>query len=157
MDLPEIEIKALETALVEELATFWASKDLPLQRAEADGRIAVIASALIAQIMRRHEPGAAHVIIDEGCSPDERWARDLRSAEGAEREVTETESEALEDVVINLADANAVAWKPLCDEIDEHHGLYPLNVDRAIGAGRALLLERTKRPSAVPSDRSVSS
>ncbi|MFI6282875.1 hypothetical protein [Streptomyces sp. NPDC050988] len=137
---------ALLEALNREFAVYDISKEMPGQRAEADHDIAVYAAAVIALIMRRHDKGAAGLVIDEGMDPDERVASAVLSAEGAERDLTEAESDDLGALTGSLCDGNSAAWYPLCSHVDDRHGVFRLDLDRAHQAGLDLLARRA--PSA---------
>jgi hypothetical protein len=62
--------------------------------------------------VRRHDKGAAGLVVDEGMDPDERIASAVLSAEGAERDLTDDESDDLGALTGNLCDANSAAWHP---------------------------------------------
>jgi hypothetical protein len=137
---------ALLEALNREFAVYDISKEMPGQRAEADHDIAVYAAAVIALIVRRHDQGAAGLVIDEGMDPDERIAGAVLSAEGAERDLTEDEADGLDALTGNLCDGNSAAWHPLCSHVDDRHGVFHLDLDKAHQAGLDLLARRA--PSA---------
>ncbi|MFJ9580873.1 hypothetical protein ACIRQF_31350 [Streptomyces sp. NPDC101191] len=136
----------LESALLEalnrEIAVYDVSEELPGQRAEADHDIAVYTAAVVALIVRRHDKGAACLVIDEGMDPDERVADAVLSAEGAERDLTEDESDNLGVLTGNFSDRNSAAWHPLCRHVDDRHGVFHLDLDKASKAGLDLLARR---------------
>ncbi|WP_181800372.1 hypothetical protein [Streptomyces ipomoeae] len=145
--MPVDEESALLEALNQEIAVYQAAELLPAQRALADQDLALCSAALIAHTLQRHDRGAAAVRIDEDCDPDERFASAVVSAEGAERDLTDAESDDLGALACNLTDGNALAWRPLCGHVDDRRGVYYLQLDAARQAGRELLARRAA-PSA---------
>jgi hypothetical protein len=135
--------EALRAVLSEEIAAYQIAVLLPEQRAAADLELARCSAALVAHILLRHDSAVAAVRIEEDCDPDERYASAAISAEGAERDLTEGESDDLGGVESNLMNSNAAAWRPLCRDVDDRGGVYVLDVARALEAGRDVLARRT--------------
>ncbi|MEJ8654705.1 hypothetical protein WKI65_43405 [Streptomyces sp. MS1.AVA.3] len=134
---------ALLEALGQEMATYHFAALLPEQQALADRELARCSAAVVAHTLLRHDAAVAAVRIEEGGLPDERCASTVISAEGAERDLTDAESDDLGRVDANLMDSNADAWYPLCREVDERSGVFILDVGKALGAGRDMLARRT--------------
>ncbi|MFF7953913.1 hypothetical protein [Streptomyces griseorubiginosus] len=133
---------ALLEALNREIAVYDVSEEMPGKRAEADHDIAVYSAAVVALIVRRNDKGAARLVIDEGMDPDERVAKTVLSAEGAERDLTEDEFDNLGTLIGNFCDRNSTAWHPLCSHVDDRHGVFHLDLNKASKAGLDLLARR---------------
>ncbi|WP_435058455.1 hypothetical protein [Streptomyces sp. bgisy060] len=133
---------ALREVLDEEIATYQIAELLPEQRASADLELARCSAALIAHALLRHDRAVAAVRIEEDNDPDERYTSAAISAEGAERDLTDEESDDISGLDSNLTDSNAAAWHPLCRDVDDRHGVYVLDVARAMEAGRDVLTRR---------------
>ncbi|MDJ0465054.1 hypothetical protein [Streptomyces sp. H27-C3] len=133
---------ALRDVLDEEILTYQVAELLPEQRAAADLELARCSAALVAHALLRHDRAVAAVRIEEDNDPDERFASAAISAEGAERDLTDEESDALSGLDSNLMASNAAAWHPLCRDVDDRGGVYVLDVARALAAGREVLARR---------------
>ncbi|MFH8295038.1 hypothetical protein [Streptomyces sp. NPDC018059] len=136
---------ALNDVLDEEILTYQIAELLPEQRASADLELARCSAALIAHVLLRHDRAVAAVRIEENGDPDERIASAAISAEGAERDLADEESDALDGLASNLMTSNAAAWQPLCRDVDDRRGVYVLDLARALEAGRDVLVRRAAR------------
>ncbi|MEU3704764.1 hypothetical protein AB0E82_21050 [Streptomyces anulatus] len=135
--------EALTEALSEEIAAYQIAALLPEQRAAADLELARCSAALVAHVLLQHDSAVVAVRVEEGGDPDERLASAAISAEGAERDLTDRESDELDGLASNLMASNAAAWHPLCRDVDDRGGVYVLDVARALEAGRDVLARRT--------------
>ncbi|MBT2509734.1 hypothetical protein J7I98_28460 [Streptomyces sp. ISL-98] len=134
--------EALLAVLGEEILAYQIAELLPEQRAAADLELARCSAALVAHALLRHDSAVAAVRIEEDSDPDERYASAAISAEGAERDLTDAESDDLGGLDSNLMDSNAAAWHPLCRDVDDRHGVYVLDVAGALESGREVLARR---------------
>lgn len=135
--------EALTEVLSEEIAAYQIAALLPEQRAAADLELARCSAALVAHVLLRHDSAVVAVRVEEDLDPDERFASAAISAEGAERDLTERESDELGGLPSNLTDGNAAAWHALCRDVDDRGGVYVLDVARVLAAGRDVLARRT--------------
>ncbi|WP_217231365.1 hypothetical protein [Streptomyces anulatus] len=127
---------AIRTALHEALTS-----SLVTSNAADDHALAVYSCSLAAHVVLRHDPHAVALVIGEGDSPNWRSARSVVGADGTLRPLTEDENDDLDedDVVPNLVDGNAAAWRPLCIRSEHRDGEYHLDLAQARDAGIALL------------------
>ncbi|MFC4507818.1 MULTISPECIES: hypothetical protein [Streptomyces] len=100
---------------------------------------AVLSAAYIGHVITRYRTGATSVRLDEGSNDDERRVSRTYNVNGVEKPITPEATDALSAIPANLTDATADTWHALCTSVDERYGVYWLDLQAAMDAGRAAL------------------
>lgn len=100
---------------------------------------AVLSAAYIGHVITRYRPGATSVRLDEGSNDDERHVSRTYNVNGVEKPITTEADDTLSAIPANLTDATADTWHALCTSVDERYGVYWLDLQAAMDAGRAAL------------------
>ncbi|MFI1408783.1 hypothetical protein ACH4Y0_02410 [Streptomyces sp. NPDC020707] len=133
----EEERAALKTATPtdDELAVIDAlgRKDLD------ENTAAALSAAYIGHVISRYRPGATAVRLDTSSNDDERHASRTCNVNGVENPITTEANDTLSAIPANLTDATADIWHALCTWVNERYGVYQLDLQTAMDAGRAAL------------------
>ncbi|TLS44861.1 hypothetical protein FE633_17060 [Streptomyces montanus] len=100
---------------------------------------AVLSAAYIGHVITRYRTGATSVRLDEGPNEDERHVSRTYNVNGVEKPITTEADDTLLAIPANLTDATADTWHALCTSVDERYGVYQLDLQAAMDAGRAVL------------------
>ncbi|NUQ96175.1 MAG: hypothetical protein HOY79_06290 [Streptomyces sp.] len=100
---------------------------------------AVLSAAYIGHVITRYRPGATSVRLDEGSNDDERHVSRTYNVNGVEKPITTEADDRLSGIPANLTDATADTWHALCTSVNERYGVYRLDLQAAMDAGRAVL------------------
>ncbi|MBL1115398.1 hypothetical protein JK364_23795 [Streptomyces sp. 110] len=104
-----------------------------------ENAVAVLSAAYIGHVITRYRTGATSVRLDEGSNDDERHVSRTYNVNGVEKPITTEADDTLSAIPANLTDATADAWHTLCTSVDERYGVYQLDLQAAMDAGRAAL------------------
>ncbi|MFF4409461.1 hypothetical protein [Streptomyces sp. NPDC001404] len=104
-----------------------------------ENEVAVLSAAYIGHVITRHRPGATSVRLDEGSNDGERHVSRTYNVNGVEKPITTEADDTLSAIPANLTDATADTWYALCTSVDERYGVYRLDLQAAMDAGRAAL------------------
>ncbi|MFJ9900551.1 hypothetical protein ACIQPR_45210 [Streptomyces sp. NPDC091280] len=102
---------------------------------------AVLAAAYIGHVVTRYRPEATSVRLDEGPNEDERHVSRTYNVNGVEKPITTEADDTLSAIPTHLTDATACTWHALCTLVNERYGVYWLDLQAAMEAGRAVLAE----------------
>ncbi|MDX3020083.1 hypothetical protein [Streptomyces acidiscabies] len=104
-----------------------------------DNAAAVLSAAYIGHVITRYRPGATSARLDEGSDEDERRVTRTYNMNGVEKPITTEARDTLTVIPANLTGATVDTWHPLCTLVDERYGVYHLDLQAAMDAGRAAL------------------
>ncbi|MFD7537421.1 hypothetical protein [Streptomyces sp. NPDC059819] len=104
-----------------------------------DNAAALLSAAYIGHVITRYRPGATSVRLDEGSNDDERHVSRTYNVNGVEKPITAEADDTLSTIPANLTDATADTWHALCTLVDKRYGVYWLDLQAAMDAGRAAL------------------
>ncbi|WP_327357825.1 hypothetical protein [Streptomyces sp. NBC_01304] len=124
-----------ETSTDDELAVI----DALLCEGLDEHAVAVLSAAYIGHVTTRYRPGAASVRLDEGSNDDERHVSRTYNVNGVEKPIATEADDMLSAIPANLTDATASTWHALCTSVDKRYGVYRLDLQAAMDAGRAAL------------------
>lgn len=100
---------------------------------------AVLSAAYIGHVITRYRTGATSVRLDEGSNDDERHVSRTYNVNGIEKPISTEADDTLSAIPAHLTDATAGTWHALCTSVDERYGVYWLDLQAAMDAGRAAL------------------
>ncbi|MEV8601024.1 hypothetical protein AB0465_14220 [Streptomyces griseoviridis] len=100
---------------------------------------AVLSAAYIGHVITRYRPGATSVRLDKRSNEDERHVSRTYNVKGVEKPITTDARDTLLAIPANLTDATADTWHALCTTVVERYGVYWLDLQAAVEAGRAAL------------------
>ncbi|MFE6939638.1 hypothetical protein [Streptomyces chartreusis] len=100
---------------------------------------AVLSAAYIGHVITRYRPGATSVRLDEGSNDDERHVSRTYNVNDVEKPITTEAADTLAAIPANLTDATADIWHALCTSVNDRYGVYQLDLQAAMDAGRAVL------------------
>lgn len=104
-----------------------------------ENTVAVLSAAYIGHVITRYRPGATSVRLDEGSNDDERRISRTYNVNDVEKPITTEADDTLSTIPTNLTDATADTWHALCTLVNERYGVYWLDLQAAMDAGKAAL------------------